>query len=89
MNSASPNVTPAAAPRVGQDLVVGRVGQAGHPQRAGPDVGQPLPGRVGPRIQHRAGHRHLARAAPSRLRSTAKTRPDQAKTATVRSASVA
>ena len=49
-----------------EDLIVGRAlsgcaAQAGHPQRAGPDVGQPLPGRVGARIQHRAWHRHLAR----------------------------
>ena len=49
------------APRVGQDLVFGGVGQAGHPQRPGADVGQPLPGRVGAGIQRRGGHRHLVR----------------------------
>ena len=47
--------------RVRQDLVLGGVGQAGHPQRPGADVGQPLPGRVGARIQRRGGHRHLVR----------------------------
>ncbi len=54
------------APRAGQDPVVGgpvsgSTAQAGHPQRPGADVGQPLPGRVGTGIQRRAGHRDLGR----------------------------